>query len=193
MKTPELVLASSSSYRQALLAKLKLPFTSFAPEIDESVKKDESPSALVKRLAEEKAKTGHLIYTDALIIGSDQICVIDNNIVGKPYTKENAIRQLTFASGKEIIFYTGLALLNTRTQVCQIALDSFHVHFRHLTQSEIENYIDKDSPLDCAGSFKSEGLGITLFNKLEGEDPNSLVGLPLIKLCKMLRNEGIKI
>lgn len=193
MKAPNLVLASSSSYRQALLAKLQLPFTSFAPEIDERVKKGESPSTLVQRLAEEKAKAGRFLFTDALIIGSDQICVIDKKIVGKPHTRENAIKQLMLASGKEIIFYTGLALLNTQTQICQIALDRFHVHFRHLTQNEIENYIDKDSPLNCAGSFKSEGLGISLFNKLEGEDPNSLVGLPLIKLCNMLRKEGISI
>ncbi len=193
MKTPNLVLASSSPYRHALFAKLQLPFTSFVPDIDESIRKDESPSALVQRLAKEKAKIGRLLFSDSLIIGSDQICVIDKKIIGKPHTKENAIKQLTMASGKEIIFYTGLALLNTKTQVCQIALDSFHVHFRNLTQNEIENYIEKDMPLDCAGSFKSEGLGISLFNKLEGKDPNSLVGLPLITLCKMLRKEGVNI
>lgn len=193
MKKQTILLASSSPYRKMLLDKLQLQYVTHAPDIDESPLPNESPQALVKRLAQDKAKACLNQWPNALVIGSDQVCVINQQIQGKPYTKERAIAQLEAASGQTITFYTGLCLLNTHTQTLQSDVETFQVHFRHLTHAEIEDYIDKDQPFHCAGSFKSEGLGIRLFDRLEGRDPNTLVGLPLIRLCEMLRQEGIQI
>ena len=186
-----IVLASTSPFRRALLEKLTLPFITDAPETDEAPLAGETAIQLVQRLAHAKAEALAMRYPSHLIIGSDQVCVLNGVITGKPHTRENAIAQLTQASGNIITFYTGLALLNSASGKAQILCEPFHVHFRTLSATEIEAYVDKEQPLNCAGSFKSEGLGIALFERLEGRDPNTLVGLPLIALCEMLRNEGV--
>ena len=185
-----LVLASSSPARQSLLQKLSLPFIAVAPNIDETAHPDETASELVVRLAREKAQALAFDYPQHLIIGSDQVCILNEQIVGKPHTTEKAVEQLMAASGKRVTFYTGLALLNSATGTCQTCCEVFNVDFRQLTEQEIRNYVQKEQPLQCAGSFKSEGLGITLFEQLSGKDPNSLIGLPLISLCSFLRQEG---
>ncbi|HED2522252.1 TPA: septum formation inhibitor Maf [Klebsiella aerogenes] len=185
-----LLLASTSPSRRMLLEKLTLPFECAAPEVDETPQPGESARQLVLRLAQAKAQALASRFPQHLIIGSDQVCVLDGEITGKPHTEENAHRQLRKASGTIVTFYTGLALYNSANGHLQTECEPFDVHFRHLSDQEIEAYIRKENPLQCAGSFKSEGLGITLFERLEGRDPNSLVGLPLIALCQMLRREG---
>ncbi len=185
-----LLLASTSPWRRMLLDKLSLPFECAAPEVDETPLPGESARQLVVRLAQAKAQALASRFPQHLIIGSDQVCVLDGEITGKPHTEENAHRQLRKASGTIVTFYTGLALYNSANGHLQTECEPFDVHFRHLSDQEIEAYIRKENPLQCAGSFKSEGLGITLFERLEGRDPNSLVGLPLIALCQMLRREG---
>lgn len=192
MNQPNIVLASTSQYRKSILDKLQIPFDLASPDCDETPLPDETPQQLVQRLALSKAKSCH-IDKPALVIGSDQVCVIDNKIVGKPHSRENAIKQLMAARGKTISFYTGIALYNTEAGKTQVELDTFKVHFRQLTQAQIESYVDKEQPLNCAGSFMSEGLGIALFEKLEGDDPNTLIGLPLIKLIAMLENQGVAV
>ena len=186
---PNLILASTSPYRRVLLEKLGLPFECAAPNVDESPQPGESPRHLVVRLAQEKAKSLAARFPDHLIIGSDQVCVLDGTITGKPHTEENARQQLLKARGSIVTFYTGLALYNSSTGHLQTECEPFDVHFRHLSEQEIDDYVRKERPLNCAGSFKSEGLGIALFDKLDGRDPNTLVGLPLIALCQMLRRE----
>ncbi len=185
-----LLLASTSPWRRMLLEKLSLSFECAAPEVNETPLPGESARQLVTRLAQAKAQTLASRFPQHLIIGSDQVCVLDGDITGKPHTEENAYRQLRKASGTIVTFYTGLALYNSANGHLQTECEPFDVHFRHLSDQEIEAYIRKENPLQCAGSFKSEGLGITLFERLEGRDPNSLVGLPLIALCQMLRREG---
>lgn len=183
------ILASTSPYRRALLDKLGLPFECAAPQTDETPHPGETPRHLVLRLAQEKAQSLADKYPHHLIIGSDQVCVLNGEINGKPHTEENARQQLLKASGNIVTFYTGLALYNSATGHLQTECEPFDVHFRHLNEQEIEDYVRKERPLNCAGSFKSEGLGIALFERLEGRDPNTLVGLPLIALCQMLRRE----
>ena len=185
-----LLLASTSPWRRMLLEKLSLPFECAAPEVNVTPLPGESARQLVTRLAQAKAQTLASRFPQHLIIGSDQVCVLDGDITGKPHTEENAYRQLRKASGTIVTFYTGLALYNSANGHLQTECEPFDVHFRHLSDQEIEAYIRKENPLQCAGSFKSEGLGITLFERLEGRDPNSLVGLPLIALCQLLRREG---
>ena len=186
MKT--LTLASSSKFRQELLNKLQLPFTSVSPDIDESPLENETAIQLVERLAVEKAKAGARLVAeeDALLIGSDQVAIIDGEIIGKPLSVANAIKQLTNASGKSVTFYTGLCVYDKQSENYSSLVEPFVVHFKSLSKTQIENYVAKEKPLWCAGSFKSEGLGIALFEKLEGDDPNSLIGLPLIKLIDLL-------
>ncbi|CAI0719757.1 Septum formation protein Maf [Serratia quinivorans] len=186
-----LLLASTSTYRKMLLEKLHLPFICDAPQVDEAPLAGESAEALVLRLATAKAQALAAAYPDHLIIGSDQVCVIDGKITGKPHIEENARAQLRQASGQRVTFYTGLALYNSHSRHLQVLCEPFHVHFRTLSDAEIAAYIRLEQPLNCAGSFKSEGLGIALFDKLEGRDPNALIGLPLIALLEMLRAEGI--
>jgi septum formation protein len=186
----KLVLASTSPYRKALLEKLQLSFEVAAPTTDESPLPDESPEQLVARLAEAKAKAIAARYSSALIIGSDQVAVMDGKIMGKPGSHANAVMQLSRASGKRVIFLTGLCLYNTLTQLAQVEVVPFSVIFRQLTSAQIEHYLQREQPYNCAGSFKSEGLGIALFERLEGDDPNTLIGLPLIRLTRMLENEG---
>lgn len=188
---PQLILASTSPWRRALLEKLAIPFECAAPEVDETPLPGEAPRHLVLRLAQKKAQSLAHRYPSHLIIGSDQICVLDGEITGKPLTEENARQQLLKARGNIVTFYTGLALYNSATGHLQTEVEAFDVHFRHLSETEIEDYVRKERPLHCAGSFKSEGLGIALFERLEGRDPNTLIGLPLIALCQMLRRENV--
>jgi len=187
----ELVLASSSRYRRAILDKIALPYHTSSPNIDETAKPDENAEQLVARLAEQKARAVAAEYPSALSIGSDQVAALNGQILGKPHTVERAVEQLSAASGQLVTFYTGLCLFDARDSSCQVETVPFGVHFRDLSLAEIERYIELEAPLDCAGSFKSEGLGISLFQRLEGEDPNTLIGLPLIRLLQMLRNKGL--
>ncbi|NDL61924.1 Maf family protein [Acerihabitans arboris] len=187
----KIVLASSSPFRRTLMEKLTLPFIAVAPDIDETPLANESADAMVLRLAEGKARALAGRYPDHLIIGSDQCCVLAGRITGKPHTRENAVGQLRQASGRRVTFYTGLVLLNSLTGATQRTVEPFYVTFRTLTDREIAGYVALDQPLGSAGSFKSEGLGISLFDALEGRDPNALIGLPLMALGAMLRNEGV--
>lgn len=186
-----LVLASTSPSRRTLLDKLSIPFDCAAPQIDETPLHGESAEALVMRLAESKAKSLTSTYPAHWIIGSDQVCVIAGRITGKPYTVNNAIDQLRKASGKCITFYTGLCLFNSHTGVSKTLCEPFHVYFRTLNEGEIRAYIEREMPLNCAGSFMCEGAGILLFERLDGRDPNTLIGLPLIALNMLLREQGI--
>jgi septum formation protein len=190
---PKIVLGSTSPFRRALLEKLGVNFEVDSPDIDEQQQSGESPERLVTRLATEKAKAVANNHQKALVIGSDQVACIDDQILGKPGNRENAINQLSLASGRKVTFYTGLCLLNSTTGVNQVLCEPFHVYFRPLKLQQIERYLDAEEPYNCAGSFKSEGLGIALFSRLEGDDPNSLIGLPLIRLISFLEKEGIYI
>ncbi|MHC8376059.1 Maf family protein [Pseudomonas sp. MDT1-16] len=188
-----LLLASSSVYRRELLARLQLPFTCSSPNIDESHRLGESAIELVKRLAEEKARALAGSHPAHLIIGSDQVAVLGDRIIGKPHTFEKAREQLLAASGTRVTFLTGLALFNSQTGVCQDDCVPFTVHMRTLDPSRIERYLHAEQPYDCAGSFKAEGLGVSLFQSTEGPDATSLIGLPLIRLVDMLLAEGVQI
>jgi septum formation protein len=186
-----IILASTSPFRKSLLDRLHLPFETYAPSLDETPQLGESPEKLVIRLATLKAYAAQSTYPNALIIGSDQVAVIDNAILGKPITHEQAVKQLTAASGKQVNFLTGLCVLNAKLNRVQTDIIHFSVLFRSLTPSQIENYLRKETPYQCAGSFKSEGLGIALFEKMIGDDPTALIGLPLIRLVRMLEAEGV--
>ena len=190
---PPLYLASTSAYRKQLLTRLTSQFECANPAIDETPLAGETASALVQRLALAKANAIAQNLTSGLVIGSDQVALFDNAILGKPHTVANACAQLKQFSGQSVSFLTGLALVNAGTHQSQVVIDTFKVHFRQLSDAEIAAYVDKEQPLDCAGSFKSEGLGISLFTRLEGDDPNSLIGLPLIRLNLMLLNEGVNV
>ena len=191
--SPPLYLASTSVYRQQLLSKLTAAFTAVKPDVDETPLPAETASQLVYRLALAKANSIAGNLQSGLVIGSDQVAVFANEIIGKPHTTENAVKQLTRFSGQTVTFLTGLALVNADTGKAQVVVEPFDVTFRHLSAAEIDAYIAKEQPLYCAGSFKSEGLGITLFSRLNGNDPNSLIGLPLIRLNALLLNEGINV
>ena len=193
-----LILASSSPFRQTLLNKLGLEFSVVSPNVDESRKPEETPEQLVYRLAQDKAREVAKSH-DGLIIASDQVATLpgalatDEQILGKPHTHENAIKQLSSCSGNIVTFRTSLCLLNTNSGNIQTLVENFKVVFKDLNSAQIDNYLKKEQPYNCAGSFKSEGLGISLFSRLEGDDPNTLIGLPLIQLIKFLENEGIDI
>ncbi len=191
MTPTTLVLASSSPYRHQLLQKLGMEFSWVSPGIDETPKEHETPEQLVLRLAKQKATALATTFPEHLIIGSDQIATLGNKIIGKPHTHKAAIDQLKSFSGKEVVFLTSLCLYNSKTHQSQLTTDKYTVKFRQLNNKQIENYLRKEEPYDCAGSFKSEGMGICLFERMEGKDPNTLVGLPLIELINMLMNEGI--
>jgi septum formation protein len=192
--TPQsLVLGSTSPYRRDLLLRLGLDFVSDSPDIDESRLDNETPQQLVERLAIAKARAVAMRHPQALIIGSDQVACVDEQILGKPGNRANAISQLRQAAGKTVVFYTGLCLLNATEDRVQSIVEPFRVHFRQLTDVQIERYVDCEQPFNCAGSFKSEGLGISLFRRLEGDDPNALIGLPLIRLIDMLAAEGVEL
>ncbi|MHB0763237.1 Maf family protein [Stutzerimonas sp. NM35] len=188
-----LLLASSSPYRRELLSRLRLPFDCRAPHIDETAHPDESPEQLVRRLSREKTRALAETHPDHLIIGSDQVAVLGDRIIGKPHTFERAREQLLSCSGKRLDFLTGLTLLDSRNASEQVDCVRFSVLFRDLGEAQIERYLRAEQPFDCAGSFKAEGLGISLFRATEGEDATSLIGLPLIRLVDMLNNAGIEV
>lgn len=192
-KKQSIILASTSPFRQQILEKICTSFQCKDPQIDELPMPGETAPQLVKRLAQAKARAVATQCQDHLIIGGDQVAVIDGQIIGKPHTFENALSQLQRASGKIITFYTGLCLYNSGTDSMQVVVEPFNVHFRQLNDAMISHYLHKETPYNCAGSFKSEGLGIALFSHLEGKDPNTLIGLPLITLIELLNNEGIEI
>ncbi len=189
----QLILGSSSPFRAELLNKLGLDFITSSPDIDESALNNETAEQLVQRLSEQKALKIGERYPDALIIGSDQVALLDGEILGKPGSHENAVKQLTAASGRTVRFLTGLALLNSKTGQIQSLVEQFEVGFKTLSAKQIEFYLQQEKPYQCAGSFKSEGFGISLFSKLKGDDPNSLIGLPLIRLIDLLSKEGIDV
>lgn len=191
--TQQLVLGSSSIYRRELLQRLQIPFEICSPDIDETPLPGEVAGETALRLAENKARAGALVYPDGLIIGADQVAVLESTPLGKPLTHENAVRQLRLLSGKEVTFHTALSLFNSRTNSIQTSLTLSHVKFRELNDQKIENYLTKEQPYHCAGSAKSEGLGIALIERIVGDDPNALIGLPLIALVEMLSHEGIEI
>ena len=193
MGYPRLVLASSSRYRSELLSRLRIPFETATPDIDESPLLNESAQQTSTRLSIIKAETMASHYPDALIIGSDQIALLGTQQLGKPKTHSNAAKQLRSMSGNKVTFYTALTLLNTRANRIQTNVAVNQVHFRELTNAQIEIYLHAEKPYDCAGSCKTEGLGIALINKMEGDDPNALIGLPLILLVTMLLKEGVNI
>ena len=196
-----LVLASSSPWRRELLERLGLPFSWASPDIDETRRAGETPTSLVQRLSLTEAEALADAYSRHLIIGSDQVALFDDQILGKPHTQERACAQLRAFSGQRVRFVTGLALLDTAEHRHWVGYQHYDVIFRRLTDTEISTYVEREQPLQCAGSFRMEGLGITLFfffflflfslfERLEGEDPNSLIGLPLILLCRWLREAG---
>lgn len=188
-----LVLASTSPYRRELLTRLGLTFTTAAPDTDETRQDGESPQELVRRLAEAKARAVAQDFPDTLIIGSDQVAVLGKQILGKPGDHPTAVRQLQAASGQRVTFLTGLCLYNSASGRCQVDMVPYTVEFRALTTQQIDHYLRREQPYNCAGSFKSEGLGIALFRRMEGEDPNALIGLPLIRLIDMLAAEGVDV
>jgi len=188
-----LVLASASPYRRELLARLQLSFSASPADLDETRKTGEAPQDLVLRLAEQKAKALAQTYSQHLIIGSDQVAVLGDCILGKPHNMQNAIAQLQMASGKRVDFLTGLALFNSASGQLQVDCVPFSVQFRDLDNACIRRYLEREQPFDCAGSFKSESLGISLFRSTRGEDASSLMGLPLIRLVDMLLAEGVQV
>ncbi|HRP23361.1 Maf family nucleotide pyrophosphatase [Thauera sp.] len=189
----KLVLASTSAYRKMLLERLCIPFDTDRPETDETPLPGEAPPATAERLAAEKARAVAGRWPDALIIGSDQVAYLDGEVFGKPGTEERAISQLQRMRGRTITFHTALALLNTRSGHLQVEGVPTQVSFRELSDDEIRRYVAKERPLDCAGSAKSEGLGIALLDAMPGDDPTALIGLPLIALSRMLRAEGLEL
>jgi septum formation protein len=188
-----LVLASSSVYRSELLKRLQLPFATMAPNVDETPLPNESARTTSARLAQEKARAVASHYPDALIIGSDQVALLGNLQLGKPLTHDNAVKQLRAMRGKTTHFYTALALLNSKTGNMQTEVAENFVTLRDLSDAEIEGYLKKEQPYHCAGSAKCEGLGIALISKMTGDDPNALIGLPLILLIQMLRRENVSL
>lgn len=187
-----LILASGSRYRAELLSRLELPFETRPADIDETRRPDEPAPQLVQRLAREKVRAVP-VDGPALVIGSDQVAVLDDEILGKPGTRENAIAQLARQSGREVSFLTAVCLLDPAKKTEQLELETVRVRFRTLDDAEIQRYVTREQPLDCAGSFKSEALGITLCERIECRDPTALVGLPLIRLAAMLRRAGFEL
>ncbi|MDO8811010.1 MAG: Maf family nucleotide pyrophosphatase [Gallionella sp.] len=193
MNSRLLVLASTSIYRSELLKRLQLPFETAAPDVDEIALPGEPARATSARLAQMKARAVAPKYPDALIIGSDQVALLEGQQLGKPLTHGNAVKQLRAMRGKTTCFYTALALLNSKTGNMQTEVAENFVTLRNLSDAEIEGYLLKEQPYHCAGSAKSEGLGIALMSKMTGDDPNALIGLPLILLIEMLRRENVRL
>lgn len=193
MNSTDLILASSSVYRRELLEHLQLPFISIAPNVDETPLDNELPQDTALRLAQVKARKVAEDHPDALIIGCDQVATLGNMQLGKPLTHENAVKQLRTMRGHKVTFYSALCLYNAATGNMQAEAVPYIVKFRELTDNQIESYLLKEQPYHCAGSAKSEGLGIALIESMIGEDPNALIGLPLIKLITMLQNEGVNV
>ncbi|MBD2859662.1 septum formation inhibitor Maf [Spongiibacter sp. KMU-158] len=190
---PTLILASGSRYRRQLLEKLGLEPLQISPDIDERALKNEQPRETAQRLSLAKAQAVAQTQPNALIIASDQVAELEGKAIGKPGTQENAKAQLLASSGKTVVFHTGICLLNSSANRVQLSVETFSVRFRTLNPDQIDQYLQKEQVLDCAGSFKSEGLGIALFQALNGDDPNSLIGLPLIRLIDFLEKENYPI
>ncbi|MEW9899317.1 Maf-like protein [Chitinivorax sp. PXF-14] len=190
MTRPTLVLGSTSPYRKELLSRLDIPFEVASPDTDETPLPGELPHETALRLAEAKARSLAARFPDALIIGSDQVATLDGRQIGKPGTHERAVEQLRFMRGRTVAFHTAIALFNSRTGKVQLTDEITEVRFRHVDDDFIEAYLRKEQPYNCAGSAKSEGLGIVLIESMRGDDPNALIGLPLIRLISMLNNEG---
>ncbi len=188
-----IILASSSKYRKELLSRILNEFECISPNVDETPFPDEEPIEHVARLAEQKALAIAIDKPDAIVIGSDQICVLDGQILGKPGNQANAIQQLTACSGKSVYFYTSLCVTKGTNEPNNITVVTTKVTFKNLSTKQIENYIKRENPIDCAGSFKCEGLGIALFEAIESKDPTALIGLPLISVSKQLSNFHIKL
>lgn len=186
-----IILASTSPYRRELLERLRLDFTALPPTTDETIHASETPAALVERLAWDKAHSIVDQAGDALIIGSDQVAEVDGEILTKPERHERARAQLRSCSGREVIFHTGLCVLDAASGSASTARETFTIGFRPLTDEEIERYLIAEAPYDCAGSIRSEGYAITLFQRMQGEDPTALIGLPLIRLAALLRAHGV--
>lgn len=193
MKSQPLVLASTSVYRRELLERLQIPFLVAAPNVDETPLPGESAQQTSRRLSMEKAGAVAANYPDALIIGSDQVALLGEQQMGKPLNHDNAVRQLRAMRGKSVIFYTALTLLDAPTGAMQTGVAENRVSFREYSDGEIESYLRKEQPYHCAGSAKSEGLGIALIGRMEGDDPNALIGLPLILLVDMLKKRGMPV
>ncbi|MBF6647688.1 nucleoside triphosphate pyrophosphatase [Methylobacter sp. BlB1] len=193
MKINNLILASSSPYRQALLKKLHLEFKAISPKVDERPLEHEAPEALALRLGKLKAQALCEKYPDHLIIGSDQVAVLNGQQLHKPGGRARAIEQLQAASGNAVIFFTSICIIDSNTMCCLTDLDVCTAYFKTLSCRQIEHYVDLEKPYDCAGSFKSESLGIALFEKIQGDDPNALTGLPLIKLTSLLEKFGVHV
>lgn len=191
MKNQKLILASSSIFRRDLLAKFNLPFEVISPNIDETPLLGEKPQDTALRLAQLKAKRVAETESNALIIGCDQVATLNDVQIGKPMTHENAVKQLQMMRGHVVIFHSALCLYNAQTGHMQAEVVPYEVKFRQLSDDEIERYLNIEKPYHCAGSAKSEGLGIALMDYMRGDDPNALVGLPLIRLAHMLRNQGV--
>jgi 7-methyl-GTP pyrophosphatase len=193
LNSQPLVLASTSVYRSQLLSTLQIPFRTAAPDVDETPLPDESAEQTSWRLAQAKAQVVAKRYPDALIIGSDQVALLDGQQIGKPLNHDNAVLQLSAMRGKTVTFYTALSLLNAATGDMLTDVAITKVSFRDLTDDQIERYLRKEQPYHCAGSAKSEGLGIALISRIHGDDPNALIGLPLILLVGMLEKQGVKV
>jgi len=193
MAIPPLVLASGSPYRKVLLEKLQLPFTTAAPDIDETPHFNEGPEQLAMRLAGAKSRALKEAYPQHLIIGCDQVALLGGRQLHKPGSFEKAVEQLEAASGRSLRFYTGVSVLNSRSGRQLSDIDVCRVHLRKLNRGQIEGYLRREQPYDCVGAFKSEGLGIALFRAFEGDDPNALIGLPLIKLIDLLQRFGVEV
>ena len=190
---PRIVLASTSPYRRALLERLALPFEVLRPEVDETPAAGEDPAALVARLAAAKAKAAATHFADGLAIGSDQVATFDGRILGKPGAHDAAVAQLRALSGRTVEFLTGVCVVDLARGAARADLAVTRVRFRTLTNASIEAYLAREPAYDCAGSFKSEGLGITLVDAVDDDDPTALVGLPLIRLCRLLRGFGVEV
>lgn len=191
MKT--IILSSSSAPRKKLLKQLRIDFKIFHPNVDEKILANETPTKLVKRLAKLKACAVKTKYPDALSIGADQVAMIEGQILGKPRDYEEALMMLKLISGKKLVYYSGICLYNTKTQHTQVAIEKFSVIFRKFDEALMKNYLRKEHPYDCAGCVKLEGPGISLIDAIYSRDPSALLGLPLIKLVRMLENENIQI
>ena len=193
MNSQPIILASTSIYRSQLLSTLQIPFQTASPDVDETPLLGESAPQTSQRLSQLKAQAVAQQFPDALIIGSDQVALLEGAQLGKPMTHDNAVRQLRSMRGKTVDFYTAVSLFNSHTQDMQTALAETKVKFRDLSDDEIERYLLKEQPYHCAGSAKSEGLGIALIQSIQGDDPNALIGLPLIILIDMLKKQGVNI
>ena len=188
-----IILASSSKYRQALLSRLAIKFDSISPDVDETPLENETAENLAIRLSELKARSISNNHPNRYVIGSDQVASHNDQLIGKPITYENAFNQLRQFSGGCVFFFTGVTLINKSIDFCQTKVSKVKVEFRNLSDTEIESYLNHDKPFDCAGSFKVESLGISLFESVQSDDPTSLEGLPLISVCRLFRYAGINL